>query len=36
MTNASQEWNAKGLKVHATTADVTTAEGREALVNEVS
>ena len=36
MTIATQEWKGKGLKVHATTADVTTAEGREALVKEVS
>eukprot|EP00904_Undaria_pinnatifida_P005628 jgi/Undpi1/2195/HiC_scaffold_12.g05581.m1 len=34
MTIATQEWKGKGLKVHATTADVTTAEGREALVKE--
>ncbi|CAM9503366.1 unnamed protein product, partial [Hapterophycus canaliculatus] len=27
-----QDWKSKGLNVHGTTADITTAEGREALV----
>ncbi|CAN0442640.1 unnamed protein product [Ectocarpus sp. 8 AP-2014] len=31
-----QEWKSKGLLVEGTTADVTTAEGRESLVKLVS
>lgn len=31
-----QEWKGEGLRVHGTTADVTTVEGREALVKLVS
>eukprot|EP00904_Undaria_pinnatifida_P005626 jgi/Undpi1/2193/HiC_scaffold_12.g05579.m1 len=34
ITACLEEWKRKGLNVHATTADVTTAEGREALVKE--